>query len=150
MSILTITLLIRLYKMYTRPYMDYACTAMTTLSKSQRHKLEVTQNCCLHYARTAIDSTCTSNSELWSHCNIISVEQRILALANSWWEKASKNKNAFEYHQRKQVLLIQLHFHDVIICMYFTIYFSGTTSSTTSQIQPLLAAPRSHLDRICW
>ena len=27
------TLLIRLYKIFTRPYMDYACTALTALSK---------------------------------------------------------------------------------------------------------------------
>ena len=27
------TLLIRLYKIFTRPYMDYACTALTTLNK---------------------------------------------------------------------------------------------------------------------
>ena len=30
------TLLIRLYKIFTRPYMDYACMALTNLNKSQR------------------------------------------------------------------------------------------------------------------
>ena len=30
------TLLIRLYKICTRAYMDYACTALTALSESQR------------------------------------------------------------------------------------------------------------------
>ena len=35
------TLLICLYKIFTRPYMDYACTALTQLNKLQRHKLEV-------------------------------------------------------------------------------------------------------------
>ena len=34
------TLLIRLYKFFTRPYMDYACTALTALSKSQRQKFK--------------------------------------------------------------------------------------------------------------
>ena len=81
-------LLIRLYKIFTRPYMDYACTALTQLNKLQRHKLEVIQNRCLRYARGSVDSTCISNSELRSRCNIVSVEQRILALADSWWKKA--------------------------------------------------------------
>ena len=85
-----VTLLIRLYKIFTRPYMDYACTALTALNKSWRHKLEVIQNHCLRYARRAVDSTFISNSELRSRCNIVSVEQRILALANRWWKKASK------------------------------------------------------------
>ena len=82
------TLLIRLLKIFTRPYMDYGCTAMTTLSKLQRHQLEVIQNRCLCYARRAVDSACISNRELRSRCNIVSVEQRILALADSWWKKA--------------------------------------------------------------
>ena len=34
------TLLIRLYKIFVRPYMDYGCTALTTLSKTQRHRLK--------------------------------------------------------------------------------------------------------------
>ena len=97
------TLLIRLYKILTRPYMDYACTALTILNKSQRHKLEAIQNHCLHYARRAVDSTCISNNELRSRCNIVSVEQRILALADRWWKKASKTNNDtinFTYHHQ--------------------------------------------------
>ena len=76
------TLLIRLYKTFTRPYMDYACTALTVLNKTQRQKLEVIQNRCLRYARTAVDSTSISNNELRSRCNIVSVEQWILAVAD--------------------------------------------------------------------
>ena len=68
------TLLIHLYKIFTRPNMDYAYTALTTLNKSQRQKLEVIQNRCLRYARRAVDSTCNSNNELRSRCNIVSVE----------------------------------------------------------------------------
>ena len=97
------TLLIRLYKIFPRPYMDYACTALTTLSKLQRCKLEVIQNRCLRYARRTVDSTCISNSELWSRCNIVSVEQNILASADSWWKKASKNNDDiinFTYHHQ--------------------------------------------------
>ena len=41
------TLLILLYKKFTRPYMDYVCTAQAALNKSQRHKLEGIQNRCL-------------------------------------------------------------------------------------------------------
>ena len=68
-----------------------------------RQKLEVIQNRCLRYARRAVDSTCISNNELRSHCNIFSVEQRILALADSWWKKASNNNNDiinFTYHHQ--------------------------------------------------
>ena len=86
-------LLIRLYKIFTRPYMDYACTALSVLNKTQRQKLEVIQNCCLRYARRAVDSTCISDNELRSRCNIVSVEKRILALADNWWKKASKNND---------------------------------------------------------
>ena len=86
-------LLIRLHKIFTRPYMDYACTALTVLNKTQRQKLEVIQNCCLRYARRAVDSTCISDNELRSRCIIVSVEQRILALADNWWKKASKNND---------------------------------------------------------
>ena len=86
-------LLIRLYKVFTRPYIDYACTSLNALNKTQRQKLEVIQNSCLRYARRAVDSTCISNNELRSRCNIVSVEQRILALADSWWKKASKEKS---------------------------------------------------------
>ena len=98
-----VTLLIRLYKIFTRPYMNYACTALTTLSKTQRHKLEVIQNRCLRYARKAVDSTCISNNELRSHCNIASVEHRIFALTDNSWKKASKNNDDiinFSYHQK--------------------------------------------------
>ena len=97
------TLLIRLYKIFTRLYMDYACTALTALNKTQRQKLEVIQNRCLRYARRAVDSTNISNNELSSRCNIVNVEQRILALADSWWKKASKNNGDiinFTYHHQ--------------------------------------------------
>ena len=103
MKFVNATLLIRLYKIFTRPYMDYACTALTTLSKTQTHKLEVIQNRCLRYARRAVDSTCISNNELHSHRNIVSVEHRILALADIWWKKSSKNNDNiinFTYHQQ--------------------------------------------------
>ena len=97
------TPLIRLCKIFTRPHMGYVCTALTQLSKLQRHKLEVIQNRCLRYARRTVDSTCISNSELRSRYNIVSVEQRILALADSWWKKASKNNDDIiiftYYHQ---------------------------------------------------
>ena len=36
---ITATLSIRLYKIFTRTYMDYACTALTALNKTQRLKL---------------------------------------------------------------------------------------------------------------
>ena len=80
------TLLICLYKTFTRPYMNYACTVLTVLNKTQWQKLKVIQNRCLWYARRAVDSNCISNNELHSRCNIVSVEQRILALADSWWK----------------------------------------------------------------
>ena len=51
------TPLIRLYKYFTRPYMDYACTALTVLDKTEIQKLEVIKNRCLCYARRAVDST---------------------------------------------------------------------------------------------
>ena len=82
--------------------MDYACTALTTLSKTQRHKPEVIQNRCVRYVRRAVDSTCISNNELRSYCNIASVEHRIFALTDSWWKKASKNSDDiinFTYQQ---------------------------------------------------
>ena len=82
--------------------MDYVCTALTALSKTQRHKLEVIQNRCLRYARKAVDSTCISNNGLRSHCNIVSVEHRILVLADSWRKKATKNNDDiinFTYNQ---------------------------------------------------
>ena len=70
----------RLYKIFTRSYMDYACTALTALNKSQRQKLEVIQNRCLRYGRREVDSTCISNNQLRSRCNIVSVEQRMVLL----------------------------------------------------------------------
>ena len=70
--------------------MDHVYKALTALIKTQRHKLEVIQNRCLRYARRAVDSTCISSNELRSHCNIVSAEHRILALADSWWKKVSK------------------------------------------------------------
>ena len=97
------TLLIRLYKIFTRPYIDYACTTLTALNKTPRQKLDVIQNRCLRYARRAVDSTCISNNELLSRCNIVSTEQRILALADNWWKKVSKNKGNiinFTYHHQ--------------------------------------------------
>ena len=97
------TLVIRLYKIFTRPYMNYACTALTELNKTQRQKLEVIQNRCLPYARRAVDSTCISNNELHSRCNIVSVEQSIFALAGSWWNKSFKNNDDiinFTYHHQ--------------------------------------------------
>ena len=83
--------------------MDYVCTALAAFSKTQRHKLEVIQNRCLRSARRAVDSTCISNNELRSHCNIVSVEHGILALADSWRRNASKNNDdiiKFTYHQQ--------------------------------------------------
>ena len=52
--------LIRLYKIFTRPYTEYDCTAVTALNKKRKQKLEVIQNHCLRYARRAVD--CTSIS----------------------------------------------------------------------------------------
>ena len=97
------TPLIHLYNIFIRPYMDYACTALTTLNRKQRQKLEVIQNLCLQYTRRAVDSTCISNNELRSCCNIVSVEQCILTMAGSWRKKASKNSDDiinFTYHHQ--------------------------------------------------
>ena len=83
--------------------MDYVCAALTALNKKQKQKLEVIHNPSLRYARRAVDSTCTSNNELRSRCNVVSVEQRILALADSWWKKASKDNDDiinFMYHHQ--------------------------------------------------
>ena len=97
------TLLICLYKIFTRTYMDYACTALTALNKTQRQKLEGIQNRCHRYERRAVDSTCISNNEPRPRCNTVSVKQCILALADSWWIKASKNNdyiiNFTHHHQ---------------------------------------------------
>ena len=57
------TLLIRLYKIFTRPY-------MATLIKLQRHKLEVIQNHCVRYERRT-ESAHISSSELRSCCNLL-------------------------------------------------------------------------------
>ena len=85
--------------------MNYACTAFTVLNKTQRQKLELIQNHCLRYARREVDSTCISNNEIRSRGNIVSVEQRILALAGSWSKKASDNNddiiNFTSHHQPK-------------------------------------------------
>ena len=46
---------------------------------------------------------CISNSELRPCCSTVSVEQRILALADSWWKKASKTNDDiinFIYHHQ--------------------------------------------------
>ena len=77
--------------------MNYACTPLTTL------KLKVIQNRCFRYARKAVDSTCISNNEFRSHCNIASVEYRIFSLTDNSWKKASKNNDDiinFSYHQK--------------------------------------------------
>ena len=61
------------------------------------------QNHCLRYARRAVNSTCISNNELRSRCNIVNVGQRILALADSLWKKAPKNNDDiinFTYHHQ--------------------------------------------------
>ena len=82
--------------------MDYACTALPALNKTQRQRLDVIQNRCLRYAKRVVDSTCISNSELRSYCNIVSVEQSILVLADNLW-KASKNNDDIinlTYHYR--------------------------------------------------
>ena len=87
---------------FSRPYMDYACTALTVLNNTQRQKLEVTQNRSLCYARRTVDSTCITNNAFCFYGNIVSVGQRILALANSWLSKASKNNDDinFTYHHQ--------------------------------------------------
>ena len=118
------TLLIGLYKIFTRLYMDYACTAFTALNKTQRQKQEVIQKRSLRYARRAVDSTCISNNEHRSRCNTVSVEQGILTLADSWWKKASKNNDDiinFTYHRQsnnKTKTLLNIH---VPFYTYFTI-----------------------------
>lgn len=55
--------------------------------------LEVIQNHCLRSARREVESTCILNDELRSRCNIVNVEQRILALENNWWREATDNNN---------------------------------------------------------
>ena len=85
LNLTNVTLLIRLYKIFIRQYMDYACTALTALNKTQKKtRLEVIKNRCLRYVRMVVDSNCISNDELRSYCNVVIVEQRILALASTW------------------------------------------------------------------
>ena len=51
------------------------------------------------------DSTCISNKELRSYCNIVSVEQCILALASSLWKKGYKNNDDiinFAHHHQSE------------------------------------------------
>ena len=50
--------------------------------------------------------------ELRSSCNIISVKQRILALAEGWWRKASKNNDdiiIFTYHHQTNTNPTEYH-----------------------------------------
>ena len=97
------TLLIRLYKIFTKPYMDYACRALAALNKSHRQKLDVIQNRCMHYVRRVDDCTCISNNEFRSRWNIAGVEQHILALADRWWKKVFKSNDDiinFTYHHQ--------------------------------------------------
>ena len=93
LSSISASLLICLYKIFTRPYIDYICTALTSINKTWRQKLELILNHCLRCARRAVDSTCISNNELSSHCKIVGIEQRILTLADCRWKKASKNND---------------------------------------------------------
>ena len=67
--------------------------ALTSLNKLQRQRVEVIQNRCLRYAKRVVDSNCISNIELCSRSNIMSEKHRVLALAYSWWRKASKNND---------------------------------------------------------
>ena len=81
--------------------MDYVCTALAVLNKTQT-KIRI-QNRCLQYARRAEDSTSIFNNELRSRCNNVRVEQRIIALVGSWWKKDSNNNDDivnFTYHHQ--------------------------------------------------
>ena len=138
------TLLIRLYKICTKPYMDYTCTALTALCKKQSQKLEVIQNHCLRYARRAVDSTCISNNELRSRCNIVSVEQLILAFADSWWKKASKDNDGilnFTYrHQSDNKTKTLLNIIKGLgssnpYTLFYIFYDFVATSSTITQLK---------------
>ena len=55
-------------------------TTLTALNNFQKHKLEVMENLCLCYVNGTVDSRCNSINKLRSCCNILSVEQCILAL----------------------------------------------------------------------
>ena len=96
------TLLICLYETFVRPYMDYACTALATLIKSQRHRLEAILKpmqkwqlilpVFLTIKFFLIISTC---------CNTVRVEHYILPVAKNWWGKPSNNYDeivSFTYH----------------------------------------------------
>ena len=51
-----------------------------------------------------LTATCISNNEFHLRSIILSVEQRILALVNNWWRKASDNNDDiinFMYHHQK-------------------------------------------------
>ena len=76
---------------------------LAALNKTHSQKLEVIQNVCFCYARRAANSTYISNNERRSCFNISSVEQRILASAESWWRNSSKNNDDimnFSYHHQ--------------------------------------------------
>ena len=130
------TLLICLYKTSTKLYMECACTALTVLNKTQRQKLKVIQNWYLWYARRAVDSACISNNELHSCCNIVSIKQHILALVDTWWKKASNNKNdiinftltSLNIIKGNKFLWSMCHLH------YFTFFFSKTKKSKIKNI----------------
>ena len=81
------TLSTRLYNIFTRYCMDYACTALNTHNKTETKTRSNSKPLPSLCKKRAVDSTCISNSELRSCCNIVSVEQRIFALAESWWRK---------------------------------------------------------------
>ena len=70
---------------------------------SQRKVIKKTLIWTTKYERRAVDSTCISNNEPRPRCNTVSVKQCILALADSWWIKASKNNdyiiNFTHHHQ---------------------------------------------------
>ena len=51
--------------------------------------MQVIPNRYLRYTRKKADSSCTSNDELHYRSNVVSAEQRILALLKNWSQKAS-------------------------------------------------------------
>ena len=74
-------------------------TPAKVILRCLRYARRVIDSTCI--ARRAIDSTCISNNELSSRYNIVS--QRILALTNNWWRKASDNNHDivyFTYHHQ--------------------------------------------------
>ena len=60
--------------------MDYACTALTVLENHKDMDLKWLSLC---YARRSDDSACICNNKLPPCCNIVSVEQCILALGDN-------------------------------------------------------------------